>query len=298
MEKNKSSSPDFNVRQFFARFPDDEACLVHIFNVRYGARHVCRACGVEATFHRLTNRRAWACAACGDNLYPTAGTVFQDTRTPLQTWFYAIYLFVTTRHGVSGKELQRRLGVTYKTAWRIGQKIREQIGNADFQGLLSGHVEADETYVGGKRHGGKRGRGAPGKTVVMGIKERDGAVKATVVPNVRMNSLRGVINDQVEKGTFVSSDELASYNLLTGDGYTHGRVSHSAKQWTKEDGAAGELISTNGIESFWRMFKVSVRSTHIFVSEQHMSKYLAEFTFRANHRQEVNRMFDRLVAQF
>lgn len=113
-----------------------------------------------------------------------------------------------------------------------------------------------------------------------------------------MNSPRGVINDQVEKGAFVSTDELSSYNLLTGDGYSHGWVRHTAKQWTKEDSATGELISTNGIESFWRKFKVSVRSTHSFVSEQHMPRYLAEFTFRANHRQEVNRMFDRLVAQF
>jgi transposase len=198
MEKSKSSSPEFNVRAFFKRFPDDEACLVHIFNVRYGARHVCRACGVEASFHRLTNRRAWACAACGDNLYPTAGTVFQDTRTPLQTWFYAIYLFVTTRHGVSGKELQRQLGVTYKTAWRIGQKIREQMANSDFAGLLSGHVEADETYVGG-RQSGKRGRGTSNKTVVMGVKERGGATKAYVIPNAKTENLRKVINAEVRR---------------------------------------------------------------------------------------------------
>ena len=239
MEKSKSSSPDFSVRAFFARFPDDEACLVHIFNVRFGDRHVCRACGVESTFHRLTNRRAWACAACGDNLYPTAGTVFQDTRTPLQVWFYAIYLFVTTRHGVSGKELQRQLGVTYKTAWRMGHMIREQMGNADFQGLLSGHVEADETYVGGKRRG-KAGRGAAGKTVVMGIKQRGGPVKATVVANAKTVSLRAVINAEVEKGSYVSTDEWAAYNLLTGDGYGHGSVKHSAKEWQRLDARANE----------------------------------------------------------
>lgn len=297
MEKSKSSSPDFNVRQFFARFPDDEACLSHIFNVRYGSRHVCRACGVESTFHRLTNRRAWACAACGDNLYPTAGTVFQDTRTPLQTWFYAIYLFVTTRHGVSGKELQRQLGVTYKTAWRMGHMIREQMTMSDFKGLLSGHVEADETYVGGKRPG-KRGRGAAGKTVVMGVKERGGPVKATVVPNAKTESLRTVINETVGKGSYVSTDEWAAYNLLTGDGFTHGRVNHSAKQWQAKDFLNDEWISTNGIENFWKQLKTSIRSTHVSVSQQHMPKYLGEFTFRANHRQEVNAMFDRLVAKF
>ncbi|MFN0115620.1 MAG: IS1595 family transposase [Paracoccaceae bacterium] len=297
MEKSKSSSPDFSVREFFKRFPDDEACLVHIFNVRFGEKHPCRACGVVSTFHRLTNRRAWACAACGDHVYPTAGTVFQDTRTPLQVWFYAIYLFVTTRHGVSGKELQRQLGVTYKTAWRMGHMIREQMEKSDFAGLLSGHVEADETFVGGRRPG-KRGRGAGGKTVVMGIKERGGPVVATVVPNAKTESLRAVVNEHVAPGTYVSTDEWAAYGLLKGDGFGHGAVKHSAKEWQRLDAVAGEWVSTNGIESFWRLFKVSVRSTHVSVSEEHMPKYLGDFTFRSNHRQEVNRMFDRLIAQF
>lgn len=173
MEKSKSAFPDFSVRDFFKRFPDDEACLELIFKVRFGERHVCRACGAESTFHRMSDRRAWACAACGDHVYPTAGTIFQDTRTPLQVWFYAIYLFVTTRHGVSGKELQRQLGVTYKTAWRMGHKIREQMDKGEVKQLLTGHVEIDEAYVGGKRPG-KRGRGAAGKTIVMGFKERGG----------------------------------------------------------------------------------------------------------------------------
>src|SRR5947209_16118201 len=85
------------VREFFARFPDEDTCLTHVMEVRYGQRHVCGACGVEGTFHKLANRRAFSCAHCGDHVYPTAGTIFQDTRTPLQVWFYAIYLFVTTR---------------------------------------------------------------------------------------------------------------------------------------------------------------------------------------------------------
>ncbi len=116
------------VGEFFARFPDEEACLTHIMEVRYGLRHVCHACGVEGTFHKLTERRAFSCASCGDHVYPCAGTIFQDSRTPLRVWFYAIYLFVTTRHGVSGKELERSLGVTYKTAWRMGQQIRTPDG--------------------------------------------------------------------------------------------------------------------------------------------------------------------------
>lgn len=297
MNKSPSSTPDFSVREFFKRFPDDESCLEHIFKVRFGDRHVCKACGVDSSFHRMSNRRAWACAACGDHIYPTAGTIFQDTRTPLQIWFYAIYLFVTTRHGVSGKELQRQLGVTYKTAWRIGHKIREQMERSDFSGLLGGHIEADETYVGGKTRG--KGQGYKGdKTIVMGMKERNGPIRAKVVSDAKMPTLRKMILDNVEVGSAVSTDELNSYNLLTGDGYEHGRVNHSAKEWSRYDAKSGDTYSTNEIEGFWRLFKASVRSTHIHVSGKHMQKYVDEFSFRQNHRDQVNRMFDRLVAAF
>jgi transposase len=232
------------VSQFFERFPDDETCLNHIFEVRFGARHVCRACDKESTFHRLTNRRAWACAACGDNLYPTAGTVFEDTRTPLRVWFYAIYLFCVTRHGVSGKELQRNLGVTYKTAWRMGQQIRKLMDKADGFQMLQGHIEADETYVGGYRPG-VRGRGAKGKTIVMGMKQRGGRINTEIIEDVKTASLREAMFKNVERGSTVSTDELLSYGLLSKEGYAHGSVKHSKKQY-----AVG-IHHTNHVESFW-----------------------------------------------
>ena len=112
-------SKKLTVQQFFARFPDDDACLKHVMDVRWGLKHICTACGVMATFHKIKGRKAYACAQCGDHVYPCAGTIFEDSRTSLVSWFYAIYLFVTTRHGVSGKELERTIGCTYKTAWRI-----------------------------------------------------------------------------------------------------------------------------------------------------------------------------------
>lgn len=297
MEKSISASADFSVRDFFKRFSDDEACLEHIFNVRFGARHVCRACGVESTFHRMRDRRAWACAACGDHVYPTAGTIFQDTRTPLQVWFYAIYLFVTTRHGVSGKELQRQLGVTYKTAWRMGHKIREQMDKGEVKQILTGHVEIDEAYVGVKRPG-KRGRGAAGKTIVMGFKERGGRLVAQIIPDVKMNTLKAETLATVAAGSVVSTDELMSYGLLEREGYTHVAVKHGKKEWAVFDYRTQQLHHTNGVESFRRMFKHSVRGTHISISQKHMKRYLNEFTFRANRRGEVNLMFDRLIAAF
>lgn len=293
---SKSKSPSFSVRDFFKRFPDDEACLTHIMEVRFGMRHVCRKCGVESTFHRMSDRRAFACAACGDHVYPTAGTVFEDTRTPLQVWFYAIYLFVTTRHGGSGKELQRQLGVTYKTAWRMGMKIRELIASTQGFQMLQGHVELDEAYVGGRRSG-KRGRGAEGKTIVMGMKERGGEMRTEVIPNVKKATLREVVARNVEPGAAVSTDELYSYGLLTEDGYRHGAVKHGDKEWSYFDYRTKEIHSTNGVETFWNLFKTSVRSTHIHVSSKYMDRYLAEFTFRSNHREMVNGMFDLIVSR-
>jgi transposase len=283
------------VREFFARFPDEETCLNHIMEVRFGARHECRACGAYGTFHKLAERRAFSCAHCGDHVYPTAGTIFMDTRTPLQVWFYAIYLFVTTRHGVSGKELERTLGVTYKTAWRMGQQIRILMDRANGFEMLKGHVEADEAYVGGYRPG-KRGRGAANKTIVFGIKERDGRMHTEVVPNIKKVSLREAILRTVEPGSIVSTDELQSYKLLKGDGYKHGVVRHRFKQWSKFDADLGASHHTNHVENFWGLFKHSIRSTHIHVSAKYMDRYLGEFTFRSNHRAMQNAMFDLLVS--
>ncbi len=212
-------------------------------------------------------------------------------------WFYAIYLFVTTRHGASGKELQHQLGVTYKTAYRVGQQIRKLMELADISGLLSDHVEMDEAYVGGRRSGGRRGRGAEGKTIVMGMKERGGWNAAQVIPDVRKQTLRGVVLENVEPGSVVSTDELMSYGLLAGDGFVHGAVKHGAKEWSYYDYRTGETFSTNSIEGFWKLFKASVRSTHIHISAEKMPLYLAEFRYRTNHRAVGNLMSDPLLAR-
>lgn len=296
-KRSPSASPEFSVREFFARFPSDDACLEHIMAVRFGGtRFVCSKCGKDSTHHKLANRRTYVCASCGHHVNPTAGTILHDTRTPLVSWLYAIYLFCTTRNGVSGKELQRQLGVTYKTAYRMGQQIRDLTAKAqNFDALLSGHVELDEAYVGGRRSGGMRGRGAPGKTIVMGMAERGGAMKAVVIPDVKKATLRGVVLENVEPGAVVSTDELMSYGLLSGDGYVHGAVKHGAKEYAYYDYRTRQTFHVNTVEGFWRLFKASVRSTHNQISAKHMQRYLSEFTFRATHRDRVNGMFDLLV---
>ena len=287
-------STKLTVKDFFRQFPDDDACLAHVMDVRYGLRHVCDKCGKDSTFHRLAARPAYSCAACGHHVYPCAGTIFQDSRTSLQSWFYAIYLFVTTRHGVSGKELQRTLGVTYKTAWRMGQQIRKLMAKADGFEMLAGHVELDEAYVGGRRPG-KRGRGAAGKTIVMGMVERGGRMAAEIIPDVKLATLREVTLRNVEPGSTVSTDELMSYGLLSGDGYAHGAVKHGAKEYAYYDYRTKETHHTNNVEGFWRLFKASVRGTHVHISAKYMQRYLDEFTFRANHRTMQNAMFDLLI---
>src|ERR1700728_2048759 len=269
------------VGEFFARFPDDDACLSHIMEVRYGLRHTCKACGKYGTFHKIVGRPAFSCAHCRAQVHPCAGTIFQDSRTPLRVWFYAVYLFVVTRHGVSGKELQRALGVTYKTAYRMGMQIRKLMAKADGFEMLRGHVESDETVIGGPRPLSQK---MSNKTIVLGLKQRGGRVHAETIPNAKTDSLRGPILRTVERGSKVSTDEHKGYTLLKRDGYDHDFVNHTRHEYVRGD------VHTNSVESFWRLFKNSIRSTHIHVSKECMNAYLREFTFRSNHRQMANAM--------
>jgi transposase len=205
-------------QEFMQMFPDDDACLEHLFKARYGADFVCPRCGLIGKFHKLSKMPAYSCQGCGDHIHPMVGTPFYNSHTPLQKWFYAMYLFTTTRHGVPAKELQRQLSVNYKTAWRMGHEIRKYLGFVDGDAPLSGHIEADETMVGGKRSGGKRGRRAPGKTVVFGMLERQGDVLTRIVENVRRATLEPHILANVTKGSTVSTDELKSYAKLARHG--------------------------------------------------------------------------------
>ena len=279
------------LREFLDQFPDDESCLQHVFESRFGQGHVCPKCAKKSNWSRLQSERAYSCQWCGHHIHPTAGTLFEDSRTSLQSWFYAIYLFTTSRHGVSAKELERQLGVTYKTAWRIGHQIRNHMSQVDGELPLSGEVEIDETYVGGE-HPGVRGRGAAGKTVVFGMLQRDGQVRTKIVPNCKKATLQPIIEANVEQGATVNTDELRSYKGLTKAGYKHKTVNHGAGEYSTGD------THVNGLENFWKHLKGSIRSTHIHVSKKHLHKYAKEFEFRFNSRQNPSGMFPALVSQF
>lgn len=283
---------NLTIQQFFKQFPNDGACLDHLMEVRYGMKHTCSNCGKEAKHYKLKNRKAYSCEFCGNHVYPGSGTLFENSRTSMQLWFYAIYLFTSSRHGVSGKELQRQLGVTYKCAWRMGHEIRKHMATVDGDDELSGHIEVDEAYFGGTDNCVGRPGKDSNKTAVLGMIERDGDVMTKVVPNVKTKTLIPLITDNVEKGSTVSSDEYRPYKNLPGEGYIHGYVMHSIKQWKKG------IHHTNNIEAFWSHLKKSIGGTHIHVSKQHLQKYLEEFEYRFNSRKNPEQMFPELISSF
>jgi transposase-like protein len=279
-----------SVQDFFKRFPTDDACLEHLMDVRYGLTLDCPKCGKKTTYHRINGIPAFGCQ-CGHHIHPMAGTPFTDSHTPLQKWFYAMYLFTTSRHGVPAKEIQRQISVTYKTAWRMAHEIRKYMGKVDGNTKLQGHVEADETLMGAPKPG-KRGRGAAGKTIIFGMIQRGGDLMTEVVPNVKRSTLLPIIKENIKKGSTVSTDEFTSYDSLAHEGFKHGVCNHGAKQY------ANGIYSTNSVEGFWSHFKRSVKGTHVHISPKHLPKYLGEFEFRYNLRSTPSLMFSRLLKAF
>ena len=286
--------------QFFRQFPDDETCLQHLFDVRFGHGFACPSCERPTRWYRIKAERAYSCQFCGHHLHPTVGTPFAKTRTPLQLWFYAIHLFTTTRHGVSGKELERQLGVTYKTAWRMADEIRKHMATVDGDRIIGGigtHVEVDETLHGGVKRG-THNCGSHAKTIIVGALERGGDVVTQVVPNQRRVTLQPFVTTNVAIGGVVHTDELNSYRGLAAAGYRHASVNHGAKEYAHYDYRLEATISVNGIEGFWRHLKASICGTHVWVSAKHLGKYAKEFEYRYNRREAAHTMLPELLSTF
>lgn len=278
----------FTIKDFNRRFPNNDVCLEEIMKLRYSNLKICPECEKETKFHKVKNRKCYECQWCGYQVYPTKGTVFEKTTTPLKLWFYAIYLMTQTRSGVSAKELERQLGVTYKCAWRIAHQIRILMSYKD-NIKLTGEIEVDETYVGGKAKG-KRGRGADNKTPILGLAQRHGKLKAEPVENTKSSIITPIIKKNIDINSTIITDEYRSYNVLKFLGYNHKRVNHGVKQWVKDN------AHTNSIEGFWSIFKRSIRGTHVWVSKKHLKKYINEFAFRYNQRENPSLMFDSTLA--
>jgi len=279
--------------QFFRQFPDDESCLNHLFNVRFGQGFTCPSCERPSNWYRIKAERAYSCQWCGYHLHPTVGTPFEQTRTPLQLWFYAIHLFTTTRHGVSAKELERQLGVTYKTAWRMAGLIRQHMADVDGNIPLGGpfkRVEVDETYVGGVMEGGQGGKG---KSVVFGMLERGGDLVVQVVPNRQSGTLMPIIRQNIRPHTEIHTDEHRAYGGLGTMGYWHKSVNHAREEYVSPTGT-----TVNAIEGFWRHLKSSIAGTHISVSAKYLNRYAKEFEYRFNRRNDAASMFPELISTF
>ena len=279
-----------SITKFIKQYPTDETCLEGIMKLRYGGTEFdCPKCHQHGRFYRMSRERAYVCQHCKFQLFPCVGTPMHRSRTSLQKWFIAMHLFSTSKRGVAAKELERQLDVTYKTAWRMAHEIRKWMAEVDGENPLDGDVEIDETMIGGYRPG-KRGRGAEGKTVVLGMLERGDDVMTKVVPDVKKRTLQPIVKENVEQGSTVHTDELRSYSGLNKAGYEHKTVNHGADEFVKGDS------HVNSIEGFWARLKLSIRGTHVHVSGKHLWKYAKEFEYRYNRRNQPQAIFRDMFA--
>jgi transposase len=303
--RGSASTSQYSFMEFMQDFPDDAACMDLLWRQRYapnGSRAECPKCEQERKFHRVKARPSYACEACGFQFYPLAGTIFHKSSTSLRLWFYAIHLMTSTRCGVSAKHLERELGVTYKTAWRMFNLIRNKLMIEDDE-LLTGEVEIDETSVDGKP---RKFQGLPlgsagsniskanklanrRRATVFAAVERRGRVKATVLPGRRGPRLREQAIQWVDPDSIVFTDEWPAYNKLHQHFASHSRISHGAREYVVGN------IHTNTIEGFFGNLKTGIRGNYKLVSHKWLQGYLNEFTWRYNHRHDRRAMFHTLI---
>lgn len=275
----------YTITHFRKQFPDEKSCLLWLAQTRWPDGIFCPTCAAVTKHHAYNSRRVVACQNCGHQVSPTANTIYHHSSTPLSLWFHATFLMASTRCGISAKQVEREIGVTYKTAWRMCHLIRKQLDEGNHAlGGGSGNVEVDETYFGGKRQG-KRGRGAEGKTAVIGTVERQGQLNAIAVPNVQQSTVLPLIQSNVCKSATVYTDTFNVYNPVSRMGYTHETVNHGTDEYVR--GAA----HTNTIEGFWSLIKRGIDGVYHAVSPKYLQNYVAEYTFRYNHRNDETPMF-------
>jgi transposase len=263
----------YALKDFKTEYPDDKACLLAVLENRYG--DTCPKCGVVGTkFYPITGRKGFACLNCRKHIYPLADTIFRKSETSLWNWFYAIFQFSVSKNGVSAKELERTLGVTYKTAWRMCRQIRllmERDGDK-----LTGDIEVDETYAPSRKH--PRAIGRSKKQIIFGAVERNGRVSASHVKSAGVRVLMPIIESGVDAKAMIYSDEARVYKTLQKRGYSHTTVNHSKLEYVR--GTA----HTNTIEGFWSQLKRSIDGTYHAVSPKYLQSYVNQFVFQYNFR--------------
>ncbi len=262
----------YTFKQFKTEYPDDKACLRSVLENRFG--DTCPKCGTVGTkFYPITGRKGFSCLSCRGQIYPLADTIFRKSETSLWNWFYAIYLFSVAKNGVSAKELERHLGVTYKTAWRMCKQIRLLMQQDDTK--LTGVVEADETYIGGRYKGQEKK--FDNKTPILGVVEKGGSAKAQVTDWASTARAKTFLNANLEQGIELQTDESRIY-IWSNKEYNHRSINHSDKEFARGS------VNTNTIEGFWGQLKRSISGTYHMVSPKYLQSYVNEFAFRYNYR--------------
>jgi transposase-like protein len=285
------SQSTISTLELFALIPDAETARLYLEARLWSNGTVCPTCSGQ---DRITTRKGgyYRCNKCKLDFTVRTGTIFERSHVPLHKWIYAMYLVVTARKGISSMQLAKEIGITQKSAWFVLQRLREACaGKID---KLSGFIEIDETYVGGKetnKHESKKlkmGRGTVGKTVVLGLRERNGRTLAMTVVNTDKATLQGTVIANVETASVILTDEHSAYVGLGDVFLAHETVNHGAGEYRRG------FASTNGVESVWAVLKRSIYGTWHQVSVKHLDRYVSEVSFRLNAGAVVNHTLTRL----
>jgi transposase-like protein len=283
---------DMNLLKLIEKFDSDDKCRLTLEKLRWPGGVRCIRCDAEKVF-RADKRKQFECGACGYHFSVTAGTIFHDSHLPLRKWFIAIYLICESKKGVSALQLKRTLGVAYKTAWYLCHRIREAVKDVGHESLLSGIVECDEAFIGGNpknMHAKRKAKlsRVPGsmrfdhKVAVLGALERNGDVRLEVSRQKQLT--REVLHEFIkaklsDETTMIVTDDFNQYSGIADNNTKHETVSHTQKEWVRG------IVHTNGLEGVWSLFKRSIVGSYHQVSVKHLDRYLDEFEFRFNNRE-------------
>jgi transposase-like protein len=275
------------LQQAIRYFSDEQVCIDTIAELRWPNGPVCPKCN-HAEHYYLATQKRWKCRKCAKQFSVKLGTIFEDSPIPLDKWLVALWMLVNCKNGISSYEVGRDLGITQKSAWFVLHRLRLALQNGSVVKLGGDgtEVEVDETFIGGKARNMHKGSpqrrrlnqtGVAGKTAIVGLLERGGELRATVVPTRRKRDLQGHIQDHVETGAALYTDALMSYIGLEQKGYVHKVIDHAERY---VDGK----VHTNGMENFWSLLKRGLKGTYVSVEPFHLFRYLDEQTWRYNNR--------------
>jgi transposase-like protein len=289
-------TPAIDLPELIERFGSEDKCHDYLEELRWPNGVECPRCASKK-ISRIAKRRQFDCDGCRYQFSVRVGTIFHDSKLPLWKWFLAVYMMGESKKGISANQLKRMLGVSYKTAWYLCHRIRSTMTDESGE-LLSGIVEADETYIGGKKRlpAGSTAQDRAkarlsNKTIVLGAIQRGGKVKLRIAPDNSHTSIHGFLGDVVsDDAEAIYTDALRSYRGLGDENTRHEYVNHHADEWVRGD------VHTNTAESVWSLFDRAVIGSYHHLSVKHLGAYLDEFAFRFNNRTNPYLFRDTILA--